>query len=182
MEVKTKNGVHVGNGTAKPTNHKAAINGVADKQIANGAATAKTPAPGLAHEAQPEAKQVQGAQNEVPKSEARLPQADTKPAAPELTLENKLKVVNDLHRKSIQRVNLIARMKQLEAFEVALAQENDELEDNPYQGCKLIIRDDKNREFVTTTPGLIRLTAQFIYNSCEEKRNEIEAMIVFPGV
>ena len=63
---------------------------------------------------------------------------------------------------------------------MVLAQENDELEDNPYQGCKLIIRDDKNREFVTTTPGLIRLVSQFIFSACHEKLAEIEASIVFP--
>jgi NRE family putative nickel resistance protein-like MFS transporter len=67
------------------------------------------------------------------------------------------------------------------AFEVVLTQENDELEDNPYQGCKLIIKDDKNREFITTTPGLIRLVSQFIFDACNEKLADIEANIVFPN-
>jgi hypothetical protein len=63
---------------------------------------------------------------------------------------------------------------------VKLIEENDELENNPYQGCKLVIIDDKKREFVTTTPGLIRMVAQFIFNACEDKLNEIESTIVFP--
>lgn len=99
----------------------------------------------------------------------------------ELPLDLRLKMVSDLHRRSVQRMNLISRMRQLEAFEIELAQGNDELEDNPYQGCKLIIRDDQNREFVTTTPGLIRMTAQYIYMACEKKLGEIESTIVFPG-
>jgi hypothetical protein len=121
---------------------------------------------------------------EEPKAEAvkaEEPTAEVKPVKFALNLESTLKVVDDLHRRSIQRVNLIARINQLTAFEVALAQENDELEDNPYQGCKLIIKDDKNREFITTTPGLIRLVSQYIFDACSDKLAEIEANIVFPN-
>ena len=112
---------------------------------------------------------------------AEEPTAEVKPVKFALNLESTLKVVDDLHRRSIQRINLIARINQLTAFEVALAQENDELEDNPYQGCKLIIKDDKNREFITTTPGLIRLVSQYIFDACSDKLAEIEANIVFPN-
>ncbi|WP_295654723.1 hypothetical protein [uncultured Mucilaginibacter sp.] len=121
---------------------------------------------------------------EEPKAEAvkvAEPIAEVKPVKFALNLESTLKAVDDLHRRSIQRVNLIARINQLTAFEVALAQENDELEDNPYQGCKLIIKDDKNREFITTTPGLIRLVSQYIFDACSDKLAEIEANIVFPN-
>jgi hypothetical protein len=96
-------------------------------------------------------------------------------------LEQTLKSVNDLHRLSIQRLALIARIKTLEDFEVQLQEENDELESNPYQGCKLIIQDDKRREFVTNTPNLIRMVAQFIFDACHEKLADIEANIVFPN-
>jgi hypothetical protein len=115
------------------------------------------------------------------KAEEPAKEARATPAKP-VALEVTLKAVDILHRKSIQRLNLISRLKQIEAFEVALAQENDELEDNPYQGCKLIIADDKQRQFVTTTPGLIRLVSQFIFSACNEKLSEIEASIVFPNV
>jgi hypothetical protein len=98
-----------------------------------------------------------------------------------LNLEQTLKSVNDLHRLSIQRLALIARIKTLEDFEVKLQEENDELESNPYQGCKLIIQDDKRREFVTNTPNLIRMVAQFIFDACHEKLTDIEANIVFPN-
>ena len=97
-----------------------------------------------------------------------------------LNLEQTLKSVGDLHRLSIQRLALIARIKTLEDFEVKLQEENDELESNPYQGCKLIIRDDRGREFVTNTPNLIRMVSQFIFDAWHEKLADIEANIVFP--
>lgn len=98
-----------------------------------------------------------------------------------LNLEQTLKSVGDLHRLSIQRLALIARIKTLEDFEVKLVEENDELESNPYQGCKLIIKDDKGREFITNTPNLIRMVSQFIFDACHTKLGEIEANIVFPN-
>lgn len=97
-----------------------------------------------------------------------------------LNLESTLKVVEGLHRKSLQRINLIDRIKQLEAFEIAQMEDSDELENNHFQGCQLIISDDKNRKFVTKTAGLIRMVSQYIYNACQEKLTEIEADIVFP--
>lgn len=105
------------------------------------------------------------------------PKAEAKPV---LSLDAKLKAVDDLHRKSLQRLALIGRIKTLEAFEVKLIEEQDELESNPYQGCKLIIKDDKNREFVTNTPNLIRMVTQYIFDACNNKLDEIEATINFP--
>ncbi|WCT14443.1 hypothetical protein [Mucilaginibacter jinjuensis] len=98
-----------------------------------------------------------------------------------LNLEQTLKSVEGLHRLSIQRITLLSRIKLLEDFEVKLIEENDELENNPYQGCKLIINDDKGREFVTNTPNLIRMVSQFIFDACHEKLAEIEANIIFPN-
>lgn len=113
--------------------------------------------------------------------EAEAPKAEIRYIKPALNLEQTLKSVNDLHRLSIQRLALIARIKTLEDFEVKLHEENDELESNPYQGCKLIIQDDKRREFVTNTPNLIRMVAQSIFDACHEKLADIEANIVFPN-
>ncbi|SDE65376.1 hypothetical protein SAMN05216464_108105 [Mucilaginibacter pineti] len=103
------------------------------------------------------------------------------PQKPELKLDDKLKALGDLHRISVQRINLLGRIAELERFEIAQAAEADELEANPYQGCKLIIEDDKGRKFVTNTPNLIRMVAQFIFEACEAKRKELEAKIVFPA-
>jgi len=120
------------------------------------------------------------AEQEQPISEDS-PKGEIRYIMPPRNVEQRIKDVEALHRLSVQRLNLITRKKQLETFEVALTQEADELNDNPFQGCKLIIRDDKNREFVTTTPGLIRLVTQFIYDACDTKLAEIEANIVFPA-
>jgi len=99
---------------------------------------------------------------------------------PVLNLEATLKAVDDLHRRSIQRINLLSRINQLEDFEITLIEEGDELETNHFQGCQLIISDDKGRKFVTQTAGLIKLVAEFIHTACLEKLSEIEANIVFP--
>ena len=109
------------------------------------------------------------------------PKAEIKYIKPALNLEQTLKSVGNLHRLTIQRLALIARIKTLEEFEVKLVEENDQLESNPYQGCKLIIKDDKGREFSTNTPNLIRMVTQFIFDACHEKLGEIEANIVFPN-
>ena len=128
--------------------------------------------PAKAEEAKAEAVQTTPAKTEEVKAE---------PKRFALNLEQTLKSVEGLHRLSIQRITLLSRIKLLEDFEVKLIEENDELENNPYQGCKLIIKDDKGREFVTNTPNLIRMVSQFIFDACHEKLAEIEANIIFPN-
>jgi hypothetical protein len=180
MEFNNENGAHTQNGSATATSSKAAqgvpvkkTNGIAPKaEAVNGKPEAEAAKPAPVNDEQPapaEAKPV-----------VEQPKEAEKPVLIVLNLEGTLKVVEDLHRRSLQRINLISRIKQLEIFQVNLATENDELEDNPYQGCKLIIKDDKNREFVTTTPGLIRLVSQFIFEACHKKLAEIEAAIILP--
>lgn len=144
---------------------------------ANETAGAKTVQP--AAEVNQPANTVQQPEAEGLKKEE--PKAQTEQIKQPRNVEATIKEVETLHRRSIQRANLITRKKQLEAFEVALTQESDELNDNPFQGCKLIIEDDKRRQFITTTPGLVRLVAQFIYEACDKKQAEIEAGIVFPN-
>lgn len=176
------------NGTVQGTKTKEAVKtqirtnvdlkeGVNPKEVKNEPAKDEKPAPSAqgATEAKTEVKTADAAQtaHDVAKpAEAERPQ---------LKLEDKLRTVQTLHRISQQRMNLLARIAELETFEVAQATDADELEANPYQGCKLIIRDDKNREFVTNTPNLIRMVTQFIYDACNAKKQELEEKIVFPG-
>jgi len=120
--------------------------------------------------------------DEAPKAEpAKVEEVKAEPKKFAFNLEQTLKSVDGLHRLSIQRITLLSRIKLLEDFEVKLIEENDELESNPYQGCKLIIKDDKGREFVTNTPNLIRMVSQFIFDACHEKLADIEANIIFPN-
>ena len=170
MDLQHANDAGVKNGTTKENNNNVSQN-----------ATAKATANAKPEAAKPEPAKPQEPVKEEPKPLQQQLVVTSEVPKPVLTLENKLRKVDELHRKSVQRLNLISRIKQLEAFEVNLAQENDELEDNPYQGCRLIIEDDQKRQFITTTPGLIRLVSQFIYGSCNEKLVEIEASIIFPN-
>ena len=119
--------------------------------------------------------------DEVKAEPVKVEEVKADPKKFALNLEQTLKSVEGLHRLSIQRITLLSRIKLLEDFEVKLIEENDELENNPYQGCKLIIKDDKGREFVTNTPNLIRMVSQFIFDACHEKLADIEANIIFPN-
>jgi len=129
-----------------------------------------------------EAPKAESAKAEEARAEtAKAEEVKAEPKKFAFNLEQTLKSVDGLHRLSIQRITLLSRIKLLEDFEVKLIEENDELENNPYQGCKLIIKDDKGREFVTNTPNLIRMVSQFIFDACHEKLAEIEANIIFPN-
>lgn len=97
-----------------------------------------------------------------------------------LNLESTLKVVADLHQRSIHRERLLKRITELDQFEITLKSESEELESNHFQGCQLMISDDKGKNFATKTSGLITLVASFIRQACVEKLVEIEAHIVLP--
>ena len=196
MEFQNNNGTATKDDAAKTINNNAAANGAAktngtpvkgangngkgDKE-AKPAATAESPAlaPAAVKAEEPKKEEPQAEVQQLPPA-GQVGKEEAAPAKQELTLEAKIKAVNDLHRKTIQRLALIARLKTLEEFEVALMENNDELESNPYQGCKLIIEDDKRRQFVTNTPGLIYMVSRFISDACEEKLAEIEGTINFP--
>jgi len=95
-------------------------------------------------------------------------------------LESTLKVVADLHQRSIHRGRLLNRINELDQFEITLKSENEELESNHFQGCQLMIADDKGRNFATKTSGIITLVTSFIRQACMEKLADIEAHIIFP--
>ena len=95
-------------------------------------------------------------------------------------LESTLKVVADLHQRSIHRERLLKRITELDQFEITLKSESEELESNHFQGCQLMIADDKGRNFATKTSGLITLVTSFIRQACMEKLADIEAHIIFP--
>jgi len=118
---------------------------------------------------------------EQPVTGEEAPKHEIKFLIPALNLEQTVKAVEGLHRKNIQRLALIARIKTLEDFQIKLAENSDQLESNVYQGCKLIIEDDRNNKFTTNTPNLIAMVSQFVYDACINKLSEIEAEIVFPA-
>lgn len=130
---------------------------------------------------------------EAGKTEGQLPQEE-KPAAvkteavkaepakaalkQERSLTETIKVLDELHRLTVQRNKLLATIDNLEAFEVVLKQDFDETEGNFYQGCQLTIEDDNRRKFTTKNPVIIWTVAQQINSLCADKLTEVEAKIV----
>jgi len=117
---------------------------------------------------------------EQPKAE---PKAEPKvePAKPVLNLEGTLKLVEELHRRKIQRDKLLETINNLEAFEFDLKEEMDETGGNVYQGCVLTIEDDNRQKFTTKNPTIIWTVAQMVNRLCVDKLAEIEAGITIPA-
>lgn len=113
-----------------------------------------------------------------PKAE---PKTDIKPQKPVMNLESTLKLVEELHRRKIQRDKLIDTIETLGDFEVLQKDEADETNGNAYQGCTLKITDDQRREFSTKNPVIIKTVAEFINRLCAERLMEIEAGIIIPA-
>ncbi|MGY4539435.1 hypothetical protein ACVW0P_003869 [Mucilaginibacter sp. UYNi724] len=129
------------------------------------------------------------AKPEAPNAEAEQPKADpttkeVKVEAPQkivLNLESTLKLVEELHRRKIQRDRLLDTIDTLEAFEVAQIDDADETDANHFQGCVLTIEDDNRRKFTTKNPVIIQAVAQFVNSMCVNRLAEIEAGIIIPA-
>lgn len=100
---------------------------------------------------------------------------------PALNLESTLKLVEELHRRKIQRDKLIETIDNLEVFEVAQKNDAEETDSNHFQGCQLTIEDDSRREFVTKNPVIIKKVAEFIHALCVDRLAEIEGEIFLPA-
>jgi len=141
-------------------------------------------------EAKPEAEKVK----ETPKAEAAKAQEEAKlqaeapkveptpePAKVALNLEGTLKLVEELHRRKIQRDKLLETINNLESFEFDLKEDLDETGGNMYQGCVLTIQDDNRQTFTTKNPTIIWTVAQMVNRLCVDKLSEIEAGITIPA-
>jgi hypothetical protein len=158
----------------KQTNAVAVQNGEAKAQETQSATfSPATPEENKAQESAPEAATQQANQQPEPNNMVLF-------RRPVLGLDATLKLLDQLHRESIKRANLLDRISLLEEFEVTLMEEADELECNHFQGCRMAIFDSKGRQFTTNTSGLIKIVAEFVKSACYEKLAEIEANIVFP--
>lgn len=98
-----------------------------------------------------------------------------------LNLEGTLKLVEELHRKKIQRDKLKETINNLEGFEFELKEGMDETGGNVYQGCTLVITDDNRQSFTTKNPTIIWTVAQMVNRLCVDKLAEIEAAIQIPA-
>ncbi len=184
METKVKeNGAAVNNNTnGKPAKGAAFVNGnpmnkEADKPKEEKPAETKPAEP---TNGQVKAEQPQTEQPEQPKP-AQAPQLAPVSMKPALNLESTLKLVEELHRRSIQRNKLLETINNLEAFEVDIKEDADETDGNYYQGCTLTIEDDSRRKFVTKNPTIIFAVSQMVNRMCVDKLAEIEANITIPA-
>ncbi|WP_295715784.1 hypothetical protein [Mucilaginibacter sp.] len=138
------------------------------------------------------------AEKETPKKETEQPKAEAvkavqpvteqpkaavkpEPAKPVLNLEGTLKLVEELHRRKVQRDKLLDTIQNLEAFEI---NQKDEAEENGvpnYSRCELTIEDDKGKSFATKNPVIIFHVAQYVNALCVDKLAQIEAGIIIPA-
>ena len=124
-----------------------------------------------------------------PEPAKETPKAEQKPAEhfkPEvqksvLNLEGTLKLVEELHRRKIQRDKLLETINNLEGFEFNLKEEMEETGGNVFQGCTLTITDDNRQSFTTKNPTIIWTVAQMVNRLCVDKLAEIEAGIQIPA-
>ena len=145
----------------------------------------ETPAPVQATE-QP--KEIVQAENS-PKFVAEQPKAEepkkvaeeVKPAKPVLNLESTLKLVEELHRRKVQRDKLMDTIQSLEAFEVNQKDEAEESGITNYSRCELTIADDKGKSFTTKNPVIIFHVTQYVNALCIDKLVQIEAGIIIPA-
>jgi len=112
-----------------------------------------------------------GAEDKAGKSKDQAPKLG-------LNLDQTLKLVADLAKKTALRDRYIGYIDALSAFEKA-QKEVDELEDETaFQQCELIITDHKGNVFSTKSPSVIRGTVGFINSRFAERLAEVEAGIV----
>lgn len=107
--------------------------------------------------------------------------ADGKPEKPALNLEGTLKLVEELHRRMVQRGRLVHTIDNLDKFEIEQKEEAEDTISNYYQGCELEITDDKRNKFSTKNPVIIKAVALFVRDLCTNRLGEIEAEITIPA-
>ncbi|MFD2286193.1 hypothetical protein GJU39_20675 [Pedobacter petrophilus] len=117
-----------------------------------------------------------------PKDDSNRPQkAEVKAEKPALNLESTLKLVEELHRRMVQRGRLVYTIANLDKFEIEQKQEAEDTTSNYYQGCELEITDDKRNKFSTKNPVIIKAVASFVRDLCTHRLAEIEAEIILPA-
>jgi hypothetical protein len=172
------------NVTAKTSNLPVSttLNGEAKKDEPK---KAETPAPVQATEQPKEIEQAENSHKfvaEQPKAEEPKKVAEeVKPAKSVLNLESTLKLVEELHRRKVQRDKLMDTIQSLEAFEVNQKDEAEESGITNYSRCELTIADDKGKSFTTKNPVIIFHVTQYVNALCIDKLAQIEAGIIIPA-
>ncbi len=119
-----------------------------------------------------------GAVAQVP-SDGQKPSGAAGPIAG-LNLEGTLKLVEELHRRMVQRGRLVHTIDNLDKFEIEQKEDAEDSLSNYYQGCELEITDDKRNKFSTKNPVIIKAVALYVRQLCTNRLAEIEAEITIP--
>lgn len=106
---------------------------------------------------------------------------EAKAEKPALNLEGTLKLVEELHRRMVQRGRLVHTIDNLDKFEIEQKEEAEDTTSNYYQGCEIEITDDKRNKFSTKNPVIIKAVALFVRELCTNRLAEIEAEITIPA-
>ena len=138
----------------------------------------------------PESKAFDSDQTEVEKGELPkaavyadsqffVPDVSAKPA---LNLEQTLKLVAELAKKTAQRDRYNGYIDMLKAFVVSQHDEDDmALKDTSFKGCELMIKDGQGHVFRTDSAAVISGTIDFMAGRFNERLAEVEAEIVIPA-
>jgi hypothetical protein len=113
------------------------------------------------------------------KPEAKAQAAEHKPA---LNLEQTLKLVAELAKKTALRDKYSGYIDDLSAFVIAQNDEDDMAKDAAnFKSCELVIRDGQGHDFRTTSAMVIAGTVSFMSGRFTERLAEVESEIVLPA-
>lgn len=119
------------------------------------------------------------AQPEQGQGSAKVEARAVKPA---LNLEETLKLVADLAKKTALRDRYNGYIEQLKGFVIAQNDEDDMAKhDTSFKGCELTIRDGEGHVFRTESAAVISGTVDFMSGRFTERLAEVEAEIVIPA-
>lgn len=121
---------------------------------------------------------IQLPQDKQERTEPKISDAKLETAA--LNLESTLKLIEELHRRMVQRGRLVHTIDNLDKFEIEQKEEAEDTISNYYQGCEIEITDDKRNKFSTKNPVIIKAVALFVRELCTKRLAEIEAEITIP--
>lgn len=96
-----------------------------------------------------------------------------------LSLEETIKLVEQLNKKKNQRDKLVQTIENLESFDIDQKEEADET-GQVYSRCELTIEDDKGKTFSTKNAVIIATVVEHVNRLCINKLAEIEAEITLP--
>lgn len=101
---------------------------------------------------------------------------------PALNLEETLKLVAELGKKTAQRDRYNGYIDMLKAFVVSQNDDDDmATNDTSFKGCELLIKDGQGHVFRTDSAAVISGTIDFMASRFNECLAEVEAEIVIPA-